>query len=65
MSAEPLIYTTKGNLPVASLRHEVEWRIEAAQIVFLETYFLGDEIVKQNAHVKVLTGASMAGEASI
>jgi hypothetical protein len=62
---EPLIFTTKGNLPVASLRHEVEWRVGEDQIVFLETYFLGDELVKQNAHVKVLAGVSMAGEASL
>lgn len=58
---EPLIFTTKGNLPVASLRHEVEWRITAENVVFIERYFLADEVVKESTHVKILVGASADG----
>ena len=60
-----LIYTTKGNVPVADLSHEVEWRIKPEQIVFIERYKLNDEVVKESSHVKLLTGAAMQGTASI
>jgi len=62
---QPLIYTTKGNLPIADLRHEVEWQVSPEQIVFIETYKMGDEVVKQSSHVKLLIGAAAVGEASI
>ena len=62
---DPLIFTTKGNIPVSSLRHEVEWRIGTEQIIFVERYYDGEEIVKESTHVKVLTGVAMSGEATI
>ena len=62
---QPLVYTTKGNLPVADLTHEVEWRVSDDQIVFVETYRLDGEVVKQSSHVKILTGVAMSGDASI
>lgn len=43
----PLIFTTKGNVPLESLRREVEWRIDADVVVFIERYFDGDEVVKE------------------
>lgn len=62
---KPLIFTTKGNLPAADLTHEVDWKVTPEQIVFIETYKLGDEVVKQSSHVKLLIGAAAVGEASI
>ncbi len=62
---EPLIWTSKGNIPLAGLQHAVEWRISDEQIVFIETYSQDGEIVKQSSHVKVLTGTAAIGEASI
>jgi len=62
---QPLIHTTKGNLPVADLTHEVEWHITVDQIIFVETYRLGGEVVKQSSHVRILTGVAMSGDASI
>ena len=62
---EPLIHTTHGNLPVDSLRHHVEWKVSPEQIIFIESYFLDDEVVKQSSHVKVLTGVASVGEAAI
>lgn len=62
---EPLIFTTKGNIPVAGLEHQVEWRVSPEQIIFTETYLLDGEVVKQSAHVKVLIGAAAIGEATI
>jgi len=55
---EPLIFTTKGNLPISSLTHEVEWRIEPERVVFIETYKLDGEIVKQSSHIKILSGVA-------
>lgn len=60
----PLIWTTKGNLPIASLKHETEWRYDATQIIFIERYTLDGETVKESSHVCVLTGVSLMGEAS-
>ena len=61
---EPLIWTTKGNLPAASLKHETEWRVSPEQIIFIERYTLDGETVKESSHVCVLTGVSITGEAA-
>lgn len=61
---QPLIFTTKGNLPLAGLRQEVTWDISEDKIIFTESYFLGEECVKKSAHVKFLTGVAMNGVAS-
>lgn len=61
---EPLIYTTNGNVPIAGLRHEVEWRISDDVIVFIERYFDGEEVVKESSHAKILAGTSMGGIAN-
>lgn len=50
-SDEPLIYTALGNLPVSSLRYETAWHDDADCTVFRETYYLGEEVVKQSIHV--------------
>jgi hypothetical protein len=49
-SEVPLIWTSKGNLPVDELKHEVEWDVQPGYIKFVERYRLGDEIVKESAH---------------
>lgn len=54
--SEPMIWTTKGNLPISSLTHQTEWRIAEKVIVFIERYLLGDEVVKQSSHVNLLDG---------
>jgi hypothetical protein len=46
-----LIYTSKGNLPVKSLRYETSWHFSLGQIELNEKYYLGDEIVKDGLHV--------------
>ena len=61
---EPLIFTSKGNIPMTGLRHDVEWRIDDERVVFVERYFLGDEVVKESTHVKLLKGASAIGDAA-
>lgn len=60
---EPLIYTTHGNLPASSLRYETAWEhVPGERVVFRETHYLGDEVVKQSVHVLQLTGCSAGAE---
>lgn len=49
--SEPLIYTIKGNLPIASLAYSTAWDVQDGYFKFTETYKLGDEVVRQSAHV--------------
>jgi hypothetical protein len=58
MLPKPLIFTTKGNVLVDTLRHEVEWKHKDEQIIFIESYYLGSELVKQSSHVYILTGTT-------
>lgn len=58
----PLIYTTKGNLPVSELVQSVEWQEDDSAIRLIDTYKLGDEVVKQSIHVKLKQGLSMFPE---
>lgn len=58
----PLIWTTKGNLPVSSLEHYIGWDISEDSIVFREQYRLDGEIVKESAHVKLLKGGEAIPE---
>jgi len=61
MDDVPLIYTSKGNLPEASLRFEPIWVDTPAFTKFIARYWLGDEIVKESAFV--LAKLSLATEA--
>ena len=51
MSEVPLIWTTKGNIPVADLRVENVWEDTEDYVKFTELYFLDDEMVKASTHV--------------
>jgi hypothetical protein len=60
----PLIHTTKGNLPVAELDYDVRWEDAPGYTKLIETYRLGDEIVRESAHVMLKRGATTAGIAA-
>lgn len=53
---EPLIFTTKGNIPVAHLEYSHEWAEDDVAITFIETYRLNGEIVKRNSHARLKKG---------
>lgn len=61
----PLIWTTKGNVPIEQLQYSAQWFENDDFIKLVETYVLDGEIVKQNAHIKVkqgsLTNSSQGG----
>ena len=61
ISDDPLIHTTRGNVPVAALKHSVSWRISPLAIVFTETYKDDSgEIVRQDAHVCALAAEAQS-----
>lgn len=59
---EALIYTTKGNLPVQSLRYETAWEDAPQYLKFMERYLLDGEVVRESAHVYQKRGLSMGAE---
>lgn len=61
MNDEPLIWTTKGNLPVASLRYVNSRKDVPGTVVFIEEWFAGEELVKRNVHVLPLIGICLQG----
>lgn len=65
MTEEPLIYTSKGNLPVASLKYEAWWDRQPDFVKLIERYTLDGEVVKESAHVLQLTGAALGAEATL
>jgi hypothetical protein len=62
MDSEPLIWTSKGNLPIASLQYAHAWEDTPEYLKFSETYTLDGEIVKQSAHVYVKQGMAAQPE---
>lgn len=56
MNDEPLIYTTKGNVPIASLKYRHEWQEDDNGIYLIEEYTLDGEIVKKNVHARLKQG---------
>ncbi len=59
---DELIWTKKGNLPIASLAYETAWDVRDAYIKFTERYYDAGEIVRESVHVYDKLG--MAGDAA-
>jgi hypothetical protein len=62
---EPLIYTSKGNLPIANLQYRQGWFESESEISFVEEYWLGEEIVKRSVHTKLKRGLDSTIEQAI
>ncbi len=53
----PLIWTTRGNLPVSDLTYATRWEDTPDYIKFVETYTAADGVVvKESAHVYAKRG---------
>lgn len=59
---EPLIYTSKGNLPIASLAYSTTANVSETCVTLAEEWRLESEIVKRAVHVVLLKGLDMALE---
>ncbi len=64
MTETPLIYTSRGNVPIDSLRYEHEWVDTPQMLILHERWFDKDsgELVKNNSHGYVKRGASIDGQ---
>jgi hypothetical protein len=59
---EPLIWTARGNVPIASLRYEHEWIDTPDEVTFHERWFAEDgELVKNNCHKLAKKQMSIGG----
>jgi hypothetical protein len=47
---EPLIWTSRGNLPISTLEYKYWWEQNDKEIFFHEQYLLDGEEVKHSAH---------------
>lgn len=56
---EPLVYTTKGNLPISGLEYFHFWEDSEEYTKFIQGYKLDGEIVKQEAHVRMKKGMGL------
>lgn len=60
----PLIWTSKGNVPLDSLVQEVIWDVQKSYIKVVERYTdASGEIVKEGAHVYSCSG--LTGESTV
>jgi len=57
----PLIYTSKGNVPEASLELQVIWDDQPEYVKCRLLYLLDGEIVKESAYALARKGISLAG----
>jgi hypothetical protein len=62
MNETPLIFTSKGNVPIDSLRYEHEWKDSPEALVFHERWFDGAELVKNNVHAYGKQPLTIGGE---
>ena len=58
MTDTPLIYTSKGNVAEDSLRFEPVWVDTPDFTKLILRYWLGNEVVKESAHVMAKRGLS-------
>lgn len=50
-TTKPLIWTTKGNLPVEDLKLHHFWIDNDNETTYVEEWYLGEELVKRNVAV--------------
>lgn len=59
---EPLIWTTKGNMPVAALEYKTDWFENEGEIGLAETYLHEGEVVRRSVHIRKKEGANIGAE---
>lgn len=55
----PLIYTTKGNLPISSLVLSTQWEDAPDYVKLIEIYTLDGEVVRASTHVLSKKGVDL------
>ena len=62
---EPLIWTTKGNLPMKDLTCKRYWQDMPDVLMFVEEYWMGEEMVKRGAHGYLKHGVPIGTEGGL
>jgi hypothetical protein len=66
MNDEPLIWTSKGNVPLASLTYAHQWIDNEDRIVLMESWTdASGELVKNNVHMLAKKQLTMGGEQAV
>lgn len=65
MNEEPMVWTTKGNLPASQLQYSTRWEDTPEYVKFVEIYSLNGEVVRESAHVLARQGASIEGQQAV
>jgi hypothetical protein len=66
MSDTPLIWTSKGNVPIDSLTYKHGWVDTEKYIAFEERWYdATGELVKNNTHAYAKSGLVMGGEQAV
>jgi hypothetical protein len=60
----PLIYTSKGNLPVADLEEKVVWTDNADETICAVEHWLSGECVRRQVNIMKRTGNHVLGSIS-
>lgn len=60
---EPLIYTIRGNLPIASLQYSTHWEDAPEYVKLTERYMLDGKVVRESAHILSKRGMFSEAEA--
>ena len=58
----PLIWTNKGNLPIADLEYKVDWFETNDEIGMSEEYSHEGEVVRRSVHVRKKQGSAVGAE---
>jgi len=61
----PMIWTTKGNLPIDILEYRTEWYDAPDDITMAEIYTHRGEVVRRSVHVFKKQGASMGADQAV
>ena len=65
MNEEPLIFTTKGNIPISGLQWQDGWEFSANGITYWSEYTLDSEVVRRDvARYQLPEGSQLSIEQS-
>lgn len=60
--SEPLIYTSRGNLPLASLEERVVWTDNDQETICAVEHWIDGECVRRSPHIYIRQGLEVLGQ---
>jgi hypothetical protein len=63
--ATPMIWTTKGNVPIKMMDYRTEWNDSPESMTLAEIYELNGEVVRRSVHVYNKIGSRMGTQQAI